>query len=353
VEKCESVFDKPIILLPSNLTTTFIKYVFNFESIDQFFDEVFEIDETSVIYVSIEIDGTFVAQPIHIIYGGPKVQLLSEINKLEMAVNKTCNVILYPLYRSFIHELYSYTKNKLFREKIALILESTMALDASCHKYHLLCAKINYLFCSISTVSEYGAAQFDVNFDRGKQLSVGMCREVSEIAAPIPIQMQRSCTQSEQTAVYSESVADQVIQDGTHCCICLSNSKNIVYSCGHLATCVDCNDLYLYGETSQQPSLIDDGSIIHAITLPDKVCPICKTKINGYIKIKKIYKTCASHECNGIPMIMHLDCKQVIYCEPCWSNQLCVDKTPGKKRAIPRIQCVCGEEIQQFVKVHT
>lgn len=52
-------------------------------------------------------------------------------------------------------------------------------------------------------------------------------------------------------------------------------------------------------------------------------------------------------------MIMHYDCKQVVYCEPCWTKQLCVTKAHGKKRKIPRIQCVCGKDIDKFVKVHT
>jgi hypothetical protein len=356
--ECESVFDNSEEKISLDGVFEYIKYCFDFENIDQFFDETFVFENTSDLVVTADIsiatefDGISLFQTIQPVHDDYKLNLLQKVNKLDMAINKTLHTQSYMLYRSFIHELYSYVKNRLFKNEMTTVMKHIELIDPSHHKYFLLCANINYLFCSISTVSEYGNAYFDHNFDRGVQLSIGICKEVTTVCTPGPLSLQRTCTQSEQHATQSEEIVEKAIIDGNQCCICLYEKKQIVYSCGHLATCKSCNDQYLYGNNANKPSLVESGQNFNVITLPNKCCPICKTNINGYIEINKVYKKCVTSECYGIPMIMHLDCKQITYCEPCWSKQLCVKKTTSKKRKIPRIRCACGEDIHQFVRVH-
>ena len=90
----------------------------------------------------------------------------------------------------------------------------------------------------------------------------------------------------------SDQVDDIDENNAKLCCICMSEPRNVVFNCGHCATCVDCSKKTLFGLHSFDNVFSTIIPFSDQLANQKHACPICRTEITSLteLNIERDYK---------------------------------------------------------------
>lgn len=230
------------------------------------------------------------------------------------------------LKKTYIHELYNYISNQMYLQLIESINTNIEDTNINLIKFNTFINTIKRLYASTRTIA-------DNMYDELQTLSI------PELTRGITTQQCRSLTYT-QSSTYTDTDSDINL-----CCVCMNESRKVIFNCGHLATCVDCSKKTLFGVNSFDNIF---STIVPFSMQPDNqkhACPICRAEITSLteLNIENDYK-CTSDGCMTKATVISIDCTHPSYCSSCWNSNL----RKRKNGDITDIKCYCNTTIKRI-----
>jgi hypothetical protein len=270
------------------------------------------------------------------------ILLINALKKISMCESESVK-------KDYIRELNSWISSPEYNQKILNIeaIESQSDLqsdicfntDPEYIKLSSITSQIKSLYKSIQTFG-------DLHFNHMRQFTMG------DLARDISTQTCRSQTGETSVRIISNMTRDdygcsETSEDNTKCCICMEAPRQVLFSCSHVVTCIDCYKKITVGIQNADRCVGFDFDFTYGICSDNK-CPICRQEI---ISIRELnlelgYK-CKTTGCNTMPIIIDANCLSPVYCEPCWSRLIC-----KRKYNKTNIECYCGTPcgITKYIK---
>jgi hypothetical protein len=266
------------------------------------------------------------------------ILLINALKKISKCTNESTK-------KEYIRELNSWISSPEYNEKI-LSVEANINIESSEYiKFSSIISQIKCLYNSIQTLGDLHynyMRQFSMG-DLSRDISTQTCRTQTQTNGPTSVRVVSHMTTCATPQIDS---SDTMQNDMTLCCVCLDSPRQVLFSCGHIVTCIDCYKKISVGVENAD---VQAGHINSMLDIcPDNKCVVCRQEIRSIkeLNLKSGY-ICKTSGCKQQPTILDANCLTPVYCEPCWSRQM-----RKRKQDNTSIPCYCGSTcgITKYIK---